>query len=165
MCVCARSLCVILKTDVSVIAKKLVIIYMIFQIRLKYDPELLRHSEFQFSNRIHQELLLFYQWFLMIPDSIAINDQVYKFEDILFSNNDIVFKHSFNKVVEMMTKTSAGMLTWRNHGKLFETVTKRALKMSRRTRMQPFNNYRRFETDTFLFYIISISSDLILMAV
>lgn len=82
-----------------------------YQIKLSYDPELLRDQpQFQFSNRIHLEFAHLYHWHPMAPDAITVSNQTYTLEQMSFSTK-AVSKHGLGSFVEAIATQPAGAVS------------------------------------------------------
>ena len=83
-----------------------------YNVKLTYEPELLRDSShnFQYSNRIHLEFNQLYHWHPMAPDAIEIDNSTYTIQEMSFSLK-AVNEHGLEKFVDAISKQPAGAVS------------------------------------------------------
>lgn len=74
---------------------------------LKFDPELLFGTQFQYRNRIAVEFNQLYHWHGLMPDSFIIQGQEYSYEQFLY-NTSMLMDYGVEALVESFSKQVAG---------------------------------------------------------
>lgn len=80
-----------------------------YQLKLKFDPELLFSSQFQYQNRIALEFNHLYHWHPLMPDSFHIDGDEIPYSQFLF-NTSIVIHYGLEKIVEAFSRQKAGQV-------------------------------------------------------
>lgn len=80
-------------------------------LQLKFDPELLFSSQFQYQNRIALEFNHLYHWHPLMPDSFTVGSQDYSYEQFLF-NTTILVNHGVEALVDAFSRQSAGRVSF-----------------------------------------------------
>ncbi|KAM6047231.1 prostaglandin G/H synthase 1 isoform 4-T5 [Theristicus caerulescens] len=110
---------------------------------LKFDPELLFGTQFQYRNRIAVEFNQLYHWHGLMPDSFIIQGQEYSYEQFLY-NTSMLMDYGVEALVESFSKQIAGRI---GGGQTINAnvlkVAVGVIKESRQLRLQPFNEYRK----------------------
>ena len=78
--------------------------------KLKFDPELLFNSQFQYQNRIASEFNTLYHWHPLMPEDFHIQEEVYSYKQFVF-NTSIVVDHGINHLVDSFTHQIAGRVS------------------------------------------------------
>ncbi|XP_009997235.1 PREDICTED: prostaglandin G/H synthase 1 [Chaetura pelagica] len=106
---------------------------------LKFDPELLFGTQFQYRNRIAVEFNQLYHWHGLMPDSFIIQGEEYSYEQFLY-NASMLMDYGVEALVESFSKQSAGRI---GGGQTINAnvlhVAVGVIKESRQLRLQPFN--------------------------
>ncbi|KAM9469372.1 prostaglandin G/H synthase 2a [Clarias gariepinus] len=114
-----------------------------YNLKLKFDPELLFGESFQYQNRIASEFNTLYHWHPLMPDTFQIQDQFFTHSQFLF-NNSIVAQYGIGNLVESFSKQQAGRISGgRNLPAGVQVMATKILEHSRETRYQSFNAYRK----------------------
>ncbi|XP_006009312.1 prostaglandin G/H synthase 2 isoform X2 [Latimeria chalumnae] len=114
-----------------------------YHFKLKFDPELLFHQQFQYQNRIAAEFNTLYHWHPLMPDSFLIQGKEYGYHQFLF-NNSIVTEHGIRNLVESFSKQIAGRVAGgRNVAPGVLRVAIASIDQSRKMRYQSLNEYRK----------------------
>lgn len=79
-------------------------------LRLKFDPELLFSSQFQYRNRIAMEFNQLYHWHPLMPDSFQVGPQEYSYEQFLF-NTSMLVDYGVEALVDAFSRQSAGRVS------------------------------------------------------
>ncbi|NXE27990.1 PGH1 synthase, partial [Ardeotis kori] len=110
---------------------------------LKFDPELLFGTPFQYRNRIAVEFNQLYHWHGLMPDSFVIQGEEYSYEQFLY-NTSMLMDYGVEALVESFSRQAAGRIGGGQtiHANLLE-VAIGVIKESRQLRLQPFNEYRK----------------------
>ncbi|NXV98890.1 PGH1 synthase, partial [Fregetta grallaria] len=110
---------------------------------LKFDPELLFGTQFQYRNRIAVEFNQLYHWHGLMPDSFVIQGEEYSYEQFLY-NTSMLMDYGVEALVESFSKQVAGRIggVQTINAKVLE-VAVGVIKESRQLRLQPFNEYRK----------------------
>lgn len=74
---------------------------------LKFDPELLFGTQFQYRNRIAVEFNQLYHWHGLMPDSFIIQGEEYNYEQFLY-NTSMLLDYGVEALVESFSKQIAG---------------------------------------------------------
>ncbi|XP_010077013.1 PREDICTED: LOW QUALITY PROTEIN: prostaglandin G/H synthase 1-like, partial [Pterocles gutturalis] len=74
---------------------------------LKFDPELLFGTQFQYRNRIAVEFNQLYHWHGLMPDSFVIQGEEYSYEQFLY-NTSMLMDYGVEALVESFSKQIAG---------------------------------------------------------
>ncbi|XP_036288806.1 prostaglandin G/H synthase 1 isoform X3 [Pipistrellus kuhlii] len=112
-------------------------------LKLKFDPELLFSSQFQYQNRIALEFNHLYHWHPLMPDSFVVGSQDYSYEQFLF-NTSMLVNYGVEALVDSFSRQSAGRIGGgRNIDHHILHVAVEVIKESRELRLQPFNEYRK----------------------
>lgn len=80
-----------------------------YRLQLKFDPTLLFHSHFQYSNRISLEFSQLYHWHPLMPDSFHINGKELSYAQFLF-NTSILTHYGVEKLVDAFSRQVAGQV-------------------------------------------------------
>ncbi|KFZ67224.1 Prostaglandin G/H synthase 1, partial [Podiceps cristatus] len=78
-----------------------------YYLSLKFDPELLFGSQFQYRNRIAVEFNQLYHWHGLMPDSFIIQGEEYSYEQFLY-NTSMLMDYGVEALVESFSKQTAG---------------------------------------------------------
>uniref|UniRef100_A0AAY4AHM3 Prostaglandin G/H synthase 1 n=1 Tax=Denticeps clupeoides TaxID=299321 RepID=A0AAY4AHM3_9TELE len=114
-----------------------------YLLKLKFDPELLFHAQFQYQNRISVEFNQLYHWHPLMPDSFNINGDNIPYIQFLF-NTTILTHYGVEKLVEAFSLQQAGQIGGgRNIAQVVTRVAEGVIKESRALRLQSFNEYRK----------------------
>ncbi|NXF30511.1 PGH1 synthase, partial [Nyctibius bracteatus] len=110
---------------------------------LKFDPELLFGTPFQYRNRIAVEFNQLYHWHGLMPDSFVIQGQEYSYEQFLY-NASMLTDYGVEALVESFSKQVAGRIGGGQtiNANVLE-VAVGVIRESRQLRLQPFNEYRK----------------------
>uniref|UniRef100_Q6KCB5 Prostaglandin G/H synthase 2 n=2 Tax=Eupercaria TaxID=1489922 RepID=Q6KCB5_DICLA len=116
-----------------------------YHFKLKFDPELLFNSRFQYQNRI-VEFNTLYHWHPLLPDTFLIGEEVYSYGQFVF-NNSSAPEHGIKRLVSSFTNQIAGRVAGgRNIPLALGPVATEVIDYSRDMRYQSLNVYRkRFE--------------------
>ncbi|OWK10572.1 PTGS1 [Cervus elaphus hippelaphus] len=117
-------------------------------LQLKFDPELLFGAQFQYRNRIAMEFNQLYHWHPLMPDSFRVGPQDYSYEQFLFNTSMLV-----DYGVEALIGGGRNI----DHHILHVAVN--VIKESRELRLQPFNEYRKRETERTLSLNLYVNLD------
>lgn len=79
-------------------------------LQLKFDPELLFGTQFQYRNRIAMEFNQLYHWHPLMPDSFRVGSQVYSYEQFLF-NTSMLVDYGVEALVDAFSRQSAGRVS------------------------------------------------------
>ncbi|XP_031440816.1 prostaglandin G/H synthase 1 [Clupea harengus] len=110
---------------------------------LKFDPELLFNSRFQYQNRISLEFNHLYHWHPLMPDSFHIDGDEIQYSQFIF-NTSILTHYGVETLVEAFSKQHAGQVGGgKNIHPVIIKVTAGVIRESRQLRVQPFNEYRK----------------------
>ncbi|XP_075376256.1 prostaglandin G/H synthase 1 isoform X1 [Mycteria americana] len=110
---------------------------------LKFDPELLFGSQFQYRNRIAVEFNQLYHWHGLMPDSFVIQGEEYSYEQFLY-NTSMLMDYGVEALVESFSKQIAGRIGGvQTINANILNVAVGVIKESRQLRLQPFNEYRK----------------------
>ncbi|KAF5298626.1 hypothetical protein FQR65_LT09722 [Abscondita terminalis] len=112
-------------------------------IDLLYRPEFTTDLNMDYLGNVPKELSLMPMWHCMIPDRIRVGPTLYNSTDLLYSDNNIVFKNGIDNMIHAMSTTPAGETTFRNIGVDYKIPTIELIKQSRALKMQSYNNYRK----------------------
>ncbi|XP_030363390.1 prostaglandin G/H synthase 1 isoform X2 [Strigops habroptila] len=114
-----------------------------YYLSLKFDPELLFGTQFQYRNRIAVEFNQLYHWHGLMPDSFVIQGEEYSYEQFLY-NTSMLLDYGVEALVESFSKQIAGRI---GGGQTINAnvlkVAVGVIKESRQLRLQPFNEYRK----------------------
>ncbi|NWS54072.1 PGH1 synthase, partial [Chunga burmeisteri] len=114
-----------------------------YYLSLKFDPELLFGTQFQYRNRIAVEFNQLYHWHGLMPDSFVIQGEEYSYEQFLY-NTSMLMDYGVEALVEAFSKQTAGRI---GGGQTINAnvlkVAIGVIKESRQLRLQPFNEYRK----------------------
>uniref|UniRef100_A0A8D2N0X6 PGH1 synthase n=1 Tax=Zonotrichia albicollis TaxID=44394 RepID=A0A8D2N0X6_ZONAL len=114
-----------------------------YYLSLKFDPELLFGSQFQYRNRIAVEFNQLYHWHGLMPDSFIIQGQEYSYKQFLY-NTSMLMDYGVEALVESFSKQVAGRI---GGGQTINAnvlhVAVGVIRESRQLRLQPFNEYRK----------------------
>ncbi|NWU93646.1 PGH1 synthase, partial [Upupa epops] len=114
-----------------------------YYLSLKFDPELLFGTQFQYRNRIAVEFNQLYHWHGLMPDSFIIQGDEYSYEQFLY-NTSMLTDYGVEALVESFTKQVAGRIGGgQNIHRDVLKVAVGVIKESRELRLQPFNEYRK----------------------
>ncbi|XP_009867659.1 PREDICTED: prostaglandin G/H synthase 1-like, partial [Apaloderma vittatum] len=80
-----------------------------YYLSLKFDPELLFGTQFQYRNRIAVEFNQLYHWHGLMPDSFIIQGKEYNYEQFLY-NTSMLTDYGVEALVESFSKQKAGMI-------------------------------------------------------
>ena len=78
-----------------------------YYLSLKFDPELLFGTQFQYRNRIAVEFNQLYHWHGLMPDSFIIQGEEYSYEQFLY-NTSMLMDYGVEALVESFSKQIAG---------------------------------------------------------
>ncbi|NXL56537.1 PGH1 synthase, partial [Chordeiles acutipennis] len=110
---------------------------------LKFDPELLFGTPFQYRNRIAVEFNQLYHWHGLMPDSFIIQGEEYSYEQFVY-NTSMLMDYGVEALVESFSKQVAGRIGGgQNINAKILQVAVGVIKESRLLRLQPFNEYRK----------------------
>ncbi|NWS44786.1 PGH1 synthase, partial [Probosciger aterrimus] len=114
-----------------------------YYLSLKFDPELLFGTQFQYRNRIAVEFNQLYHWHGLMPDSFIIQGEEYSYEQFLY-NTSMLMDYGVEALVESFSKQIAGRIGGGQtiHANVLK-VAVGVIKESRQLRLQPFNEYRK----------------------
>uniref|UniRef100_A0A663MVU7 Prostaglandin G/H synthase 1 n=1 Tax=Athene cunicularia TaxID=194338 RepID=A0A663MVU7_ATHCN len=114
-----------------------------YYLSLKFDPELLFGTQFQYRNRIAVEFNQLYHWHGLMPDSFIIQGEEYSYEQFLY-NTSMLMDYGVEALVESFSKQTAGRIGGGQtiNANVLE-VAIGVIKESRQLRLQPFNEYRK----------------------
>ncbi|KAL8174184.1 UNVERIFIED_CONTAM: Prostaglandin G/H synthase 1 [Gekko kuhli] len=114
-----------------------------YYLRLKFDPELLFGAQFQYRNRIAVEFNQLYHWHPLMPDSFAIKNKEYSYDQFVY-NTTMLTDYGVDALVDAFSRQRAGQIGGgRNiHSHLLH-VAIGVIEESRLLRLQPFNEYRK----------------------
>ncbi|NXD62117.1 PGH1 synthase, partial [Eolophus roseicapillus] len=114
-----------------------------YYLSLKFDPELLFGTQFQYRNRIAVEFNQLYHWHGLMPDSFIIQGEEYSYEQFLY-NTSMLMDYGVEALVESFSKQTAGRIGGGQtiHANVLK-VAVGVIKESRQLRLQPFNEYRK----------------------
>ncbi|XP_068461073.1 prostaglandin G/H synthase 1 [Clinocottus analis] len=114
-----------------------------YRLKLKFDPTLLFNERFQYSNRIALEFCHLYHWHPLMPDSFLIDGDDIPYSQF-FYNTSILMHYGVEKLVEAFSHQPAGQIGggYNSHAVVLK-VAEMAIRESRETRLQPFNEYRK----------------------
>ncbi|NXL30481.1 PGH1 synthase, partial [Glaucidium brasilianum] len=114
-----------------------------YYLSLKFDPELLFGTQFQYRNRIAVEFNQLYHWHGLMPDSFIIQGEEYSYEQFLY-NTSMLMDYGVEALVESFSKQIAGRIGGGQtiNANVLE-VAIGVIKESRQLRLQPFNEYRK----------------------
>ncbi|XP_032838497.2 prostaglandin G/H synthase 1 [Tyto alba] len=114
-----------------------------YYLSLKFDPELLFGTQFQYRNRIAVEFNQLYHWHGLMPDSFIVQGEEYSYEQFLY-NTSMLMDYGVEALVESFSKQIAGRI---GGGQTINAnilnVAVGVIKESRQLRLQPFNEYRK----------------------
>ncbi|NWR64611.1 PGH1 synthase, partial [Bucorvus abyssinicus] len=114
-----------------------------YYLNLKFDPELLFGTQFQYRNRIAVEFNQLYHWHGLMPDSFIIQGEEYSYEQFLY-NTSMLMDYGVEALVESFSKQVAGRIGGgQNINANVLKVAVGVIKESRELRLQPFNEYRK----------------------
>ncbi|XP_061732642.1 prostaglandin G/H synthase 1 isoform X3 [Nerophis ophidion] len=114
-----------------------------YLLQLKFDPNLLFNTDFQYGNRIALEFSQLYHWHPLMPDSFFINGDELNYPQFLF-NTSVLTRYGVEKLVDAFSRQVAGQIGGGyNIHSVVTPVAVGAIKESRQLRMQPFNEYRK----------------------
>nr|ADB65785.1 cyclooxygenase [Caprella sp. KV-2010a] len=113
-----------------------------YKVDLKFKPQVVHGTRFQFDNRINAEFNHLYHWHPLIPDGIQVEDKYYSLMDMAFSTKS-VFTHGLDKFIESMATSRAGKLSHSNHPLVTLPVLKKMMENGRKLRYQGINEYRK----------------------
>ncbi|XP_074871789.1 prostaglandin G/H synthase 1 [Carettochelys insculpta] len=112
-------------------------------LRLKFDPELLFSTQFQYRNRIALEFNHLYHWHPLMPDSFIIQEDEYSYEQFIY-NTSILLDYGVEALVESFSKQRAGQIGGgQNINANLLKVAVGVIEDSRLLRLQPLNEYRK----------------------
>ena len=89
-----------------------------YQVKLTYEPELLRDQHFQYSNRIHIEFAHLYHWHPLMPDNLTLNNNTYTMKQLSFKTKPVL-EHGFASFVDAMMTQPAGAVSWSTFSFIF----------------------------------------------
>ncbi|KAG9477966.1 hypothetical protein GDO78_013125, partial [Eleutherodactylus coqui] len=78
-----------------------------YYLKLKFDPELLFSSQFQYRNRIAVEFNQLYHWHPLMPDQFNILGQLYNYSSFIY-NTSMLTDYGVEALVESFTNQIAG---------------------------------------------------------
>ena len=78
-----------------------------YNVKLKYNPELLFDSGFDYDNRIHVEFNHMYHWHPFSPDEFDVSGTTYTIDEFMY-HPEIVVKHGMSSFVDSMSKGLCG---------------------------------------------------------
>lgn len=81
-------------------------------LQLKFDPELLFSTQFQYSNRIAMEFNQLYRWHPLMPNSFKVGAQEYSYEQFLF-NTSMLVDYGVEALVDAFSRQRAGRVSLR----------------------------------------------------
>ncbi|XP_055576290.1 prostaglandin G/H synthase 1 isoform X3 [Falco cherrug] len=114
-----------------------------YYLSLKFDPELLFGTQFQYRNRIAVEFNQLYHWHGLMPDSFIIQGEEYSYDQFLY-NTSMLMDYGVEALVESFSKQAAGRI---GGGQTINAnvlkVAIGVIKESRQLRLRPFNEYRK----------------------
>ncbi|XP_020561319.1 prostaglandin G/H synthase 1 isoform X1 [Oryzias latipes] len=114
-----------------------------YHLKLKFEPSLLFNVRFQYSNRIALEFCHLYHWHPLMPDSFVIDGDEIPLTSFIY-NTSILMHYGVEKLVDAFSRQAAGQIGGgRNSHEAVLKVAQMVITESRRTRMQPFNEYRK----------------------
>lgn len=102
-------LCQILGETIKIVIEDYVQHLSGYLLKLKFDPELLFSSQFQYQNRIALEFNHLYHWHPLMPDSFHIDGDEIPYSQFLF-NTSIIIHYGVEKVVEAFSRQQAGQV-------------------------------------------------------
>ncbi|KAB0400950.1 hypothetical protein E2I00_015436, partial [Balaenoptera physalus] len=76
-------------------------------LKLKFDPELLLGTQFQYRNRIAMEFNQLYHWHPLMPDSFRVGPQNYSYKQFLF-NTSMLVDYGVEALVDAFSRQPAG---------------------------------------------------------
>ncbi|XP_044296033.1 prostaglandin G/H synthase 1 [Varanus komodoensis] len=114
-----------------------------YHLQLKFDPELLFGSPFQYRNRIAVEFNQLYHWHPLMPDSFNIQNQAYDYDHFIY-NTTMLTDYGVEALVEAFSRQRAGQIGGvpNIHSRLLK-VAIGLIEESRVLRLQSFNEYRK----------------------
>ncbi|XP_063043551.1 prostaglandin G/H synthase 1 isoform X2 [Engraulis encrasicolus] len=114
-----------------------------YLLQLKFDPELLFNSQFQYQNRISLEFNHLYHWHALMPDSFIIDGDDVPYSQFIF-NTSLVTHYGIEKLVDAFSRQQAGQIGGgKNIHPVIIGVAEDVIRESRELRVQPFNEYRK----------------------
>ncbi|XP_062372795.1 prostaglandin G/H synthase 1 isoform X2 [Sardina pilchardus] len=114
-----------------------------YLLHLKFDPELLFGSQFQYQNRIALEFNHLYHWHPLMPDSFHIDGDEIPYSQFIF-NTSVLTHYGVEKLVEAFSLQQAGQIGGgKNIHPIIISVTESVIREARELRVQPFNEYRK----------------------
>ncbi|XP_005743165.1 prostaglandin G/H synthase 1 [Pundamilia nyererei] len=114
-----------------------------YMLDLKFDPELLFNTRFQYSNRIALEFCHLYHWHPLMPDSIVIEGEEIPYSQFLY-NTSLLMHYGVERLVDAFSRQIAGQIGGgHNSHQVVLKVAEMVIRESRATRVQPFNEYRK----------------------
>lgn len=120
-----------------------------YKVKLRFQPDVVHGSRFQFHNRINVEFDHLYHWHPLIPDGITVNETYYGLMDMAF-NIEAIRKHGLDTFIHALISNRAGKLGARNHGQVTIPIAQKMIQNSRTLRFQGLNQYRkRFDMKPF----------------
>lgn len=84
-------------------------------LQLKFDPELLFRTQFQYQNRIAMEFNHLYHWHPLMPNAFQVGSQEYSYEQFLF-NTSILVDYGVEALVDAFSRQRAGRVSFRETG-------------------------------------------------
>jgi prostaglandin-endoperoxide synthase 2 len=93
------------------------------------------------SNRISIEFNLLYRWHSLVPDTIALSNQIFDHTQYRF-NNALLEKFGVEQVISDISSQPAGRIGLFNTPHFLAVAEQHALKWARDFRLQSFNRYR-----------------------
>lgn len=81
-----------------------------YMLDLKFDPELLFNTRFQYSNRIALEFCHLYHWHPLMPDSIVIEGEEIPYSQFLY-NTSLLMHYGVERLVDAFSRQIAGQVT------------------------------------------------------
>lgn len=79
-----------------------------FDMKINYDPLLLRDMDIKYGASVPTELFLIPLWHASLPDEIVIDNITRPLEKLLYAGTNIVFNQGLDNMINAMTETSAG---------------------------------------------------------
>ncbi|MBW02784.1 Prostaglandin G/H synthase 1, partial [Eschrichtius robustus] len=76
-------------------------------LKLKFDPELLLGTQFQYRNRIAMEFNQLYHWHPLMPDSFRVGPENYSYKQFLF-NTSMLVDYGVEALVDAFSRQPAG---------------------------------------------------------
>lgn len=114
-----------------------------YHMKLKFDPRMLHHTDFQYGNRIALEFDHLYHWHPLMPDALIINGDTLTYQQFIF-NTSVIIHYGIEKLVSAFSRQRAGQIGGgHNLHPVVAHVAVKTIEASRLLRVQPFNEYRK----------------------